>query len=272
MRETHPSNIHSCFLAWQDHLKQDLCSQFCQFRFKCYASEFLFFSLLTLLGAIFFLLLSLLPSTSQTHFLQLFDPVFGLSSIWSKLSIVPLFGLSWFRWYWDLFFLFAKWPVFWHSGAVLGYSKGKLSHQIVWKWSSSRRQISHFGFTSLVAVKPVISATGRKMIALIKVLHFRGDLSYSFKDLHSLPCGLLWYIEDHPPAGLVWQNKMWKRHFFSVTVHLFDSWAVPRSEHAAQQQQFVTSSDEERDSQCIFLISWDYFWFCLVNKFLVIVC
>lgn len=60
--------------------------------------------------------------------------------------------------------------------------------------------MSHFGFTSLVAVKPVISAMDRKNIASIKVLHFCGDLSYSFKDLHFLPCGLLWYVEDHPLA------------------------------------------------------------------------
>lgn len=60
--------------------------------------------------------------------------------------------------------------------------------------------MSHFGFPSLVAVKPVISTMDRKMIASIKVLDFCGDLSYSFKDLHSLPCGLLWYVEDHPPV------------------------------------------------------------------------
>lgn len=60
--------------------------------------------------------------------------------------------------------------------------------------------MSHFGFTSLVAVKLVISATDRKTMASINVLPFCGHLSYSFKDLHSLPCGLLWYVEDHPPA------------------------------------------------------------------------
>lgn len=38
------------------------------------------------------------------------------------------------------------------------------SHQIVQKWSSSRRQIlaSHFGFTSRAAVKLVTSAMDRK--------------------------------------------------------------------------------------------------------------
>lgn len=60
--------------------------------------------------------------------------------------------------------------------------------------------MSHFGFTSLGGVKLVTSAMDRKMIASIKVLHFGGDLSYSFKNPHSLPCGFLWYVENHPPA------------------------------------------------------------------------
>lgn len=87
VRETHPPNIHSCFLAWQDHLERDPCSLL-KFNFPTLDSNvilasFSIFSLLTLLGAIFFLLII----STSFHLTNTFFIVVG-ACVWAFKHLV----------------------------------------------------------------------------------------------------------------------------------------------------------------------------------------